>query len=145
MGVDVVRREVGLVGEATGHRRGGGIELVHGRQAQEQLDGSHHAGLVVVRAIDGFAAGVGADDLGDRAVAVDVVEAGLRVVFDDEDARLRPELAVADGFDDAAEGEVVIGDCGFGRLHAGARAGGVVVGQQHDAEVLELARLFGRV
>ena len=36
---------------------------------------------------------------------VDVVAPVLRVVLDDEDGHLRPELRVGEGLDDAAEGE----------------------------------------
>ena len=55
---------------------------------------------------------------------------------------LRPELAVADRFDDAAERQVVVGHGGFGRLHAGPRAGRVIVRQQHDMKVRAVAGLF---
>ncbi len=88
--------------------------------------------MVVVRAIDELAASVRADDLGDGAVAIDVVEAHLRVVFDDEDAGVWPEFAVADRVDDAAEGEVVVGHGGFGRGVTGSGAHRVVGGQEHD-------------
>ena len=42
-------------------------------------------------------------------MGVDVVGAVLGVVFQHEDGRLRPELAVADRLDDAAQGQVVVG------------------------------------
>jgi hypothetical protein len=58
------------------------------------------AGLVVARAIDVAPFGVGADDESDRAVAVDVVEAVLRIVLNNENASVFPKLAVADRFDD---------------------------------------------
>ena len=76
-------------------------------------------------------------------MTVDVVEAHLRVVFDDEDACFRPEFAVGDCVDDAAEGEIVVSDGGFGHGVAGARAHRVVRGQEHDREVCEAASLFG--
>ena len=52
---------------------------------------------------------VRADDQGDAAMGVDVVGAVLGVVFQHEDGRLRPELAVADRFDDATQRQVVVG------------------------------------
>ena len=64
--------------------------------------------------VDRPAPGVRADDLGERAMAVDVVETGLRVVLDDEDRRLGPEPAPRDRLDDPAEGQVVVGDRGAG-------------------------------
>ena len=61
---------------------------------------------------DGAAFGVGAGDEAHGAKATDMVPAGLGVVFDGDDAGLGPVSAVADGFDDAAEGKVVVGDAG---------------------------------
>ena len=73
-------------------------------------------------AVDDAVLGVGADDLDRGAVAVDVVEAGLGVVLDDEDRRVLPVLAVRDRVDDLADREVVVGDLG-GRRSAGRRCG----------------------
>ncbi len=72
-------------------------------------------------------------------MGVDVVRAVLGVVFDDEDGGLGPELGLADGFDDAPEGEVVVGDHGAGGAFAGGGAVGVVVGQPHDLQSRHVA------
>ena len=57
-------------------------------------------------------------------MGVDVVGAVLGVVFDDEEGGLGPEFRVADGLDELAEGEVVIGhQGGGGELAGGGRRG----------------------
>ena len=58
---------------------------------------------------------VGADDEGDGAVGVHVVGAILRIVFHDENRGLRPELRMADGFDNLAQREIVVRDIRRGR------------------------------
>ena len=79
-----------------------------------------------MRAVDRAAFAPRADDEADGAVSVDVVGAVLGVVLDDEDGHLIPETAVAGGFDDAAEAEVVAGDAGVRGEGAGLGAGSVV-------------------
>ena len=49
-------------------------------------------------------------------------------------ADLGPVLAVADGLDDPAQGQVVAGHAGPRRERAGTGAGGVVFAQAHDHE-----------
>ena len=70
-------------------------------------------------------------------MTVDVVDAGLRVVFLDKDRRILPDRAVADGVDKAAKGQVVIGLHGC-RVR---RATGVVGADPHE---LQLGHLTGR-
>ena len=86
------RRVVEGVGEKGSHGRGNQVVLVHGGQAEDLLDRTGHVDLRVVgvdnhgrggSALDG----IGADDVAGAAVAVDVVNAVLRVVFLDEDRR----------------------------------------------------------
>src|SRR6185437_17075087 len=60
---------------------------------------------------------------------VDVIAAVLRVIFEEEDGGVIPVRRVRDGFDEAANGEVIVGDGGFGRGAAGPGAGGVIVGE----------------
>ena len=120
MGTAGVRRQVGLVLEAVAHRRGRQVELVHRRQAEDQLDRLDHARLVVVGVIDELAPRVRADDQRHGAVAVDVVEAVLRIVLDDEDAGVLPELALADRLDDLPQRQVVVGHHGPRRRRARA-------------------------
>ena len=59
---------------------------------------------------------------------IDVVGAVLRVVFQNEDGGLRPELGMANALDNAAQGGVVLGDVGARRPLAPRRALGVIVG-----------------
>src|SRR5208283_1758030 len=51
---------------------------------------------------------VGANDIARATVTVDVVDAGLRVVFGDEDRRRGPNRAVADGVDKAAKSQIFV-------------------------------------
>ena len=104
--------EGGFAGETVAEEGGHGVRLVHGGQAEYAFDGVEHGGLVV-EVGDGFSAfGVGADDEAQGAVSVDVVEAVLGVVFDDEDRGFGPEGTLADAFDDAAECKVVVSNFG---------------------------------
>jgi len=67
-------------------------------------------------------------------MSVDVIGAVLGVVFDDEDGGIVPVGAVGDGVDDAAEGEVVVGDAGGGAGEVRACAAGVIVGKVEQDE-----------
>ena len=133
---------VGFVGEAVGEDRGRGVELVHGGETEDALYGVDDAGLVVEGADDLVAFGPGADDEQDGAMAIDVVPAVLRVVFVDEHGGGGPELAAADGLDDAAEGEVVVGEHGAGGGVILRDAVGVVVGEMERDEVGHRALLL---
>ena len=67
-----------------------------------------------------------------------MVGAVLGVVFDDEDGGVIPIRTVRDGLDDAAYGEVVIGDgSGWARLGLGAM--GVIVGKIEQDKRRELS------
>ena len=77
--------------EARAHVRRHEVEHAHRRQAEHQLDRLHHARLAVERAVHDAAARVRRDRERDRAMAVDVIDAVLRVVLDDEDRHRRPE------------------------------------------------------
>ena len=68
------RASVGVSAETIDHRRGRGVELVHRRQAQNQLDRADHAGLVIVGAVHHMPPRIGTDDHGHGAMAVDMVE-----------------------------------------------------------------------
>ena len=67
-------------------------------------------------------------------MAIDVVVAVLGVVLVDEDGSARPEAAVGDGFDELAEGLIVVGDVGARGGRAGVGALGVVLGEVDDDE-----------
>jgi hypothetical protein len=67
-------------------------------------------------------------------MAVDMVDAVLRVVFLDEDRALRPDRAGADRLHDAAQCEVVVGLLGGGDRVAGRVARRVVAHHPHDGQ-----------
>ena len=92
-----------------------------------------------VSAVDGAALRVGRNDEGRRAVAVDVVGAVLGVVLDNEDRHFVPEFALAEGFDDEAEGVVVVGHIRQRGDLAGGESAGVIVTEANHGEVGELA------
>ena len=101
-----------MFGERGEHRPGRRVELREGRKAQDQLDRADHADRAVLAAVEVLPLGVRADHQADGAMGVDVIRAVLGVVLDDEDRDLGPVLAVADRFDDSAEGQVVAGHAG---------------------------------
>ena len=74
-----------------------------------------HGRLVVELTDHRAALRPGARDEAERAMSVDVVLTGLRVVFVDEDGHLPPKATVRKPFDDAAQRKVVIGHVGVGR------------------------------
>ena len=96
------------------HHGGAGVVCVHGRRAEEGFEGTHHVDGGVEGVVDeGLGLrkwGIFADDERDAAMGIDVVGTILRVVFEDEDSGVVPIRATGDGVDDAADGEVVIGD-----------------------------------
>ena len=86
----------------------------HRLEAENQFNRPQHAAGRIHGGIHDAAFCVGADDEGNGAVSVHVVRTVLRIIFDDEDCGLRPELRVADGFDDLAEGKIIVGDISGG-------------------------------
>ena len=80
-----VGREVRLLSrsdEARAHVGRDEVERAHRRQAEHQLDRLHHARLRVEGAVDRAAPRVRAGHQRDGAMAVDVIDAVLRVVLD---------------------------------------------------------------
>jgi len=65
--------------------------------------------LIVKGADDLAALGVGADNQAQGAMAIDVIVAALGIILDDENDRIAPENAFADGFNDLAQGEIIVG------------------------------------
>src|SRR5580704_511327 len=68
-------------------------------------------------------------------MAVDVIEAVLGIILDDEDTGLWPKLAVADRLDDLTDGQIVVGHHGLGRGRARFGAVCVVTRQQDIKKV----------
>ncbi len=101
-----------------------------------------HGRLVIEPADDGAALRIRADHQADGAVAVHVVEPVLRIVFDDEDAGLRPEAAAGDPFHHSSQGQVIVRHLrARGRRPRGS-PGGVVVRQENDHQVGQLSLLL---
>ena len=71
------------------------IIIVHGRQAEQGLDGADHVhggveGVVDKRLVVFLARGVLADDEGDATVRIDMIVSILSVVFEDKNRRVIP-------------------------------------------------------
>ena len=71
-----------------------------------------------------------------------MVPTGLGIVFDGQDKGLLPELTVTDRFNDATEGQVIVGDAGGRRGLACGGATGVVIGQANENEVRQCTAGF---
>ena len=71
-----------------------------------------------------------------------MVPARLGIVFNREHARLLPESAVADAFDDLTQGEIVVGDLGCGSRSARPRAARMIVWQADDRQIWKVSVLF---
>ena len=106
------RRQIGGSLERTVHRLRGRVELCHRFQTENQLHRPQHARSRVHARIDVPPLRVGAYHQGRTAMGVNVVRAVLGVVFQHENCRVLPELAVADRLDHSAQGQVVIGKIG---------------------------------
>ena len=141
VGERCVRSKVRRAGEAIEHQWRHGILLVHRRQAQDSLDGVQDAGLVIKGAHDFSSFGVRANNEAQRAVAVHMIVATLRIVFHDEDYGVGAEDALGDGLDDLPQREVIIGHL---RLRCGGAAG-VIVGQIKQVERGPIATGLGLV
>ena len=68
--------------------------------------------LVVIGAVDCVPFHVRPDDIASGAMAVDVIDSVLGIIFGDEDNAIVPIGAIADGLNDPADREVVIRDLG---------------------------------
>ena len=71
-----------------------------------------------------------------------MVPTGLRIVLDGQNEGLLPELAVTDRFNDATEGQVVVGNARGRRGLACGGATGVVVGQANEDHLREFTLGF---
>ncbi len=83
-----------------------------------------------------------------RAVGIDMVGTVLGVVLHDKNGGFRPELTVADAFNDSSQGQVIVGHHRTRRWLADAGAIGVVIRKPHDRQLrhavmgLEFLELF---
>ena len=66
----------------------------------------------------------------------------LRVIFDGKNACFRPESAMAEGFDNLAECEIIVRDVRRRCGRAGSSSAGVIVGQADDHQARKLAALL---
>ena len=71
-----------------------------------------------------------------------MIPAGLRIVFDREETGILPKLAARERFDDAAQGEIVVGDLRRGCGETGPSPAGMIVGQANDRELRKIAVLL---
>src|SRR5262249_56734952 len=115
------------------------IELVSRRQSEDLLDRAIHVDDRVERAVDGVMPRVWTDDQSDGAMTVYMIEAVLRIVLRHENRRLLPVPALRDRFNDAAEGEIVVGDRGARRRKARARPLCVIVVEKNEDQVGKVA------
>src|ERR1051326_2264683 len=99
--------EIWFVRKARGQRSSRTVEARHGRNAERQLDSPHERVVVVHLAYDASPARVRRDYLGDRSMAVYMIQSHLGVVFDYQDEGLFPEPGFRDCFHDSAQGEIV--------------------------------------
>src|SRR5215470_5850741 len=93
--------------------------------------------IVVYESMWSRSGSVFADHERERTMRIDVIGTVLRVVFENEDGGVFPVGTVRDRLDDAAEGEIVIGNVGGRSRAPGPCASGVVVGQMHRDELRE--------
>src|ERR1700686_435989 len=145
--VAIVGGEGGLLtgaAEQWGDERGAGVVGIHGRNAEEGLDGANDVDGGVEGVIDkgsGVVAGrararrILADNQGDAAVGVDVVGAVLGVIFENEESSIVPIGAVGYGVHDAPDSQVIVSNGGGGLGFVLGATGGVVVGKAKQDEL----------
>ena len=75
-------------------------------------------------------------------MGIDVIRAILSIVFQNENRRVLPKLALADRLHKQAQGEVVFRHHCRGRQPARPGARGVIVGQADDLEPRHLTAFF---
>ena len=121
------------------HRRRGRVVRAHRRKTEDELDRPQDARGRIEGVVDDGALRERARDEQHRAVRVHVIGPGLRIVFDGEDRGLLPIDAVRNGFDQAAERDVVFRDHRARRRRARLRARRVIVRQPDDRELRQLA------
>lgn len=96
------------------HERRAGIVCVHGRHAEKGFEGVDHVDGGVEGVVDECLGlrkrRILADDESDAPVGIDMVGAILGIIFEDEKGGVVPERAVGNGVDDAADGEIVVGN-----------------------------------
>ena len=102
-----------MIGKTGAHVIGDQVEERQRRQAQNQLDRLQHTLVGVKSGIHPAALAVGADGQRHGAMAIHVVHTILRVVLDNEDRHLGPELRFRKAFHHLAHGQVIVGHHGL--------------------------------
>ena len=133
---------VGGVLKAIEHRRGAAVELIHRWQSEYLLDRTQDACGVVLSAYLYTTLGVGAYDVGRRAIPADMVPAGLGVILDRKNRHLVPELRSTQAFDDPTHGQVTVGHAGRRGWAVLGGAAGMIVWQTDDGKLRVGALLF---
>src|SRR5262245_39632883 len=82
---------------------------------------------------------VGRDGQCHGAMSVDMIDAALRVVLDDEDGHRRPERTLRQRLDDLAEREIVVGNARRRRAVTLLRPACVVARQLNEYEIWHCA------
>ena len=117
------------------HIRRHKVKHAHRRQPEHQLNGLHHAGLPIKRAINAPALRVRRHRQRHRPVSIDMVHPILRVVFHHQDRHVLPERTLGKALHHDAKRKVII------RLMRRRRAAprrssiGVITRQNHHHQV----------
>ena len=98
-------------------------------EAENLFNSMDDTELVVIGAVDCVPFHVRPDDIASGAMAVDVIDSVLGIIFGDEDNATVPIGAIADRLDYPADREVVIRDLGCGRREPDGDAAGMIVTQ----------------
>ena len=116
------------------HRHGRSIQLVHRRNPQQHFHRANHAHRIVKFVDQRTRAIVSADGQPHRPVRIDVVRAGLGVIFHDEDRRIFPIGARRDRFHEPPHRVVVVRDHELRCRKSGLQSGGMIVGESQYVE-----------
>ena len=141
--------EVRRIREAVTHRGCGGIELIHRRQAEDELDRSDDTGLIVLGRNGLAALGVGAHDEGCGSVSAHMIPAGLGIVLDRDSVQVSGQnLHLVRSLDNATKSQIVVGHVNSRKRVFGGGSSGVIIGEVEEDEIrkligfLELFELF---
>ena len=123
------------------HWHGRSIELVHRRDSQQHLDSSNHADGIVKFVDQRSWLVVRADREADRTVRIDVVRAGLRIIFHDKNRRIFPIHARGNRLHQPAHRVIIVRNHELRRRKSILYSGGMIVGKSHDTKRGHLVRV----